>query len=390
MPADHTPHAVLAELAGHPRGNDLARLVHAVAFSCADERRTSLPDGVKDAASRLGLSADDCETPFGNVLTTLERSPSEPTGPAARVLLSTLLARGIALSPPEGAEAERRVLESLAWIAAHTPLDALMAVDAALGAGAEGLWREAAILVRGVDEGTSPLIGRAGALVVAAALGASGSTAARTGARALAVDARDPVLRALLHEAREPGAAAAAGELVPPPRGPVVLALMAVTGLLVILPLARVFGRLVLRYRCPAEMRVSQKGVTVLAKTELLGRTVRERETVIPVEGLARATREVKYARLAMYTGLFALALGSYLGLSLFVDGARAGSPELVGMGLLVVAVGVALDFALSNLAPTGGGRCRVVLVPRKGPTLALGRLDPALADSALERLGRA
>jgi hypothetical protein len=387
MSVDHTPHAVLAELGNHPRGDDLARLVHAIAFACADERRISLPDGARDAASRLGLTTDDAETPFGNVLTALERSGSEPTCPAARVLLGALCARGVALSPPEGADAERRVVESLAWVAAHTPIDALSALDAALGAGADGLFREAAALVRRADEGSPPLVGRAGAIVTAAALGGSSSPSARAEAKALATDVRDPVVRALLREAGEPGTAAAAGELVPPPKGPVVLVLMAVTGLLVLVPLVRLFGRIVLRYRCPAEMRVSQKGVTVITKTELLGRTLRERELVIPIESLSRASREVRYPRLALYIGLFALALGSYVGLSLFVDGARAGSPELLGMGALIVAVGVALDFGLSNLAPAGRGRCRVVFVPHKGSTLALGKLDPALADVALGRL---
>ncbi|MDI1479012.1 hypothetical protein [Polyangium sp. y55x31] len=404
MPADQTHHStlgapgrlaapsapipeVLAELAGHPRGDDLARLVHAIAFACADERRTSLPDGARDAAARLGLSTEDAETPFGNVLAALERSPNEPTGPATRALLSALLARGIALAPPEGVEAERRVVEALAWVAAHTPLDALSAIDAALGSKADGLWREAAALVRRADEGAAPLVGRAGALVVAAALGASSSSAARDDARALAAEARDPVVRALLQDARSPGAAAAAGELVPAPRGPVALVLLAVTGLLFLMPLARLIGRFVLRYRCPAEMRVSPRSITVLAKTELLGRTVREREMVFPVEGLSRVAREVRYPRLAMYAGLFALAIGSYVGISLFVDGARAGSPDLLGMGALLVAVSIAIDFALTNLMPAARGRCRVVLVPQKGKAVALGRLDPALADSALGRL---
>lgn len=389
MPSDQTPHAVLAELAGHPRGDDLARLVHAVAFACADERRSSLPDGARDAAARLGLSTEDAETPFGNVLTTLERSPTEPAGPATRALLSALVARGIALAPPDGAEAERRVVEAIAWISAHTPIDPLTAIDAALGGKADGLWREAAGLVRRADEGAAPLVGRAGAIVIAAAIGASGSSVARSEAKTLATEVRDPVVRALLADARSSGAAAAAGELVPAPRGPVALVLMAVTGLLVIVPVLRLLGRLVLRYRCPAEMRVSAKSITVLSKTEVLGRTVRERELVIPVEGLSRVAREVRYPRLAMYTGLFALAIGSYLGVTLFVDGARAGSPDLLGLGALLVAVGVALDFALTNLVPVGRGRCRVVLVPQKGPTLALGRLDPELADSALGRLAR-
>jgi hypothetical protein len=88
-----------------------------------------------------------------------------------------------------------------------------------------------------------------------------------------------------------------------------------------------------------------------------------------------------------MYAGLFALAVGSYFGVSLFIDGARAGSPELLGLGALVVAIGVALDFALVNAAPLARGRCSVVVVPRKGAALALGSVDATQADAGLGRL---
>src|SRR4029079_19255995 len=125
------------------------------------------------------------------------------------------------------------------------------------------------------------------------------------------------------------------------------------------------------------------------AKTELLGRTLGEREVHIPIASLLKASREVRYPRLALYTGLAALALGSYFGISLFVDGARAGSPELLGIGLLLVVVGIALDYVLSNIVPSGKRPCRVVLVPRKGSVVAMGRLDPVRADEALNRLKR-
>jgi hypothetical protein len=162
---------------------------------------------------------------------------------------------------------------------------------------------------------------------------------------------------------------------------------MAVTGVLIVLRAARLLGRWVLRYRRPAEMRFSARGVTVVSKTELLGRTLREHETHIPMEALLFARREVRYPRLGLYAGLFALAAGSYFGISLFIDGARAGSPELLGMGALIVAIGVALDFALVNAAPSARGRCRVVVVPRKGAALALGSVDVAQADAGLGRL---
>jgi hypothetical protein len=387
MSADQTPQAVLAELAGHPRGDELARLVHAVAFTCADERKISLPEGVQDAAAQLSLSTKDADTTYGNVITALEPGSSTQARPETRALLSALLARGVALSLPEGVEAERRVVEALVWVAAHTPIDAFVSIDAALGAKADGVWRQTAALIRRIDEGNAP-IGRAGALVASAALASSTSPVAREEAKRLGAEARDPIIRSLLANAARVGeGASVSGEMVPAPRGPVALVLMAITGLLVIVPVARVFGRVFLQYRSPAELRVSSTSVTVTAKTQLLGRTVREREIVVPLEQIASAARDVRYPRLMTYAGLFALAVGTYVGVSLFVDGARTGSPDLLGVGALIVAVGLALDFALANLMPVARGRCRVLITPNKGGALAIGDVDPKLADAALQRM---
>lgn len=395
MPADRSPQAVLDEVAAHARGDDLARLVHTVAFAAADERRTTLADGLAEVADRAGISSADADTPHGNVLRALERGSVEAAGSATRALLAALLARGVALSPPEGPDAEARVAETLVWLATHTSIDALWALDAALGDDAVGLWLAVAGLIRKVDAGTAPLLGRAGAVIAAAALRESRSEIAAGEAKALATEVRDPIVRSLLGVAPAPDAAAPAGaasltgEVVAPPRGPIVLALLGVSGLLAALHVARFLGRVALRYRRPAELRVSSRGVTLIAKTELLGRTIKERETHIPIDALLKASREVRYPRLAMYAGLFALAIGSYLGTVKLVDGVLAGSPELLGIGALLIAIGVGLDYALEHVMVSGKGKCRVVIVPRKGPALAVGRVDPAEADSALGRLAR-
>ncbi len=398
MPADRSPHAVLEEIASRPRGDDLARLVHTVAFAAADERRARIEDGLAELVERARLKTEDAETSYGNVLRALERGGAESAGSATRALLAGLLARGVALSPPSGTEAEARVAESLVWLATHTSIDALTALDAALGEKADGLWIAVATLIRRVDSGTAPLVGRAGAIIAASALHESDSAGARSEAKALADDARDPIVRALLTEASAAPAAPAGpegpatvitGEIVPAPRGPVALILLGFTGILAITHLARLLAQVALRYRRPAELRISAKGLVIHTKTELLGRTLKEHDIHIPIEALLRATREVRYPRLALYVGLGALAIGSYLGISIFVDGARAGSPELLGIGLLLVVVGIALDYVLSNIVPSGKRQCRVVFEPRKGAAVALGKIDPIRADEALNRLER-
>jgi hypothetical protein len=394
-----SPKAVLDEISALPRGDDLARLVHTAAFAAADERRSSLADGVAELAEREGLAPKDAETPFGNALRALERGGAEASGAATRALLAGLLARGVALAPPSGANAESRVADALVWLAANTSVDALTAIDAALGDKASGLWLAVATLVRRIDEGGAPLLGRPGALIGAAALRESTSPDARREAEALASEVRDPIVKALLLGAgadnsgapRDDGpSAVVAGELVSPPRGPVSLFLLGATGILAATWAARLVGRVALRYRNPAELRASPTGVTVKSRTELLGRTLREQEVVIPVESLARATREVRYPRLGLYAGLFALAMGSYFGIKNLIDGLRTVSFEIMGIGALLLAAGVALDLVLEGAGSGMRGKCRVVLVPRRGPALAMGEVDPAAADAALRSLKRA
>jgi hypothetical protein len=217
----------------------------------------------------------------------------------------------------------------------------------------------------------------------------SPSAAAQVEAGALASETRDPLVRAILGGGSSAAAPSASlrGELVAGPRRLVTLALLGVTGLLALQHLGRLAARWALRYRRPAELRITGRGATLITTTELIGRTLRTEETFLPVESLLRASREVRYPRAAAYAGLLALALGSYLGISFGIDGARAGSPELLGLGALFVVVGVSLDFVIANVASKTQGRCRVVLVPRRGRAVALGGVDPALADAALARL---
>ena len=168
MAQDISPSTVLAEIASLKRGDDLARLVHTVAFGAADEQRPTLTDGLTEAIDRAGIAAEDAETSFGSVLTIL----ADTTAPnaAARALLSGLLARGVALFLPHGPEAEAHVAGSLLWLATRTPIDGFTSLDAALGLDAAGLWRAVGTLVRTLDEAPTARLGRAASLVGAAAL----------------------------------------------------------------------------------------------------------------------------------------------------------------------------------------------------------------------------
>jgi hypothetical protein len=162
---------------------------------------------------------------------------------------------------------------------------------------------------------------------------------------------------------------------------------MALTGILLVLRGGRLLAAVVLKYRQPAEVRVTEDSIRVSARTEILGKVLRERTFLIPKAGLLRAVREIRYPHVGMYAGLIALALGSYLGVSLIVDGLRAASLSMVGMGALLALLGLGIDFASASLFPGGSGRCRVILVPRRGSVLCIGSVDPKLADRLLGRI---
>jgi len=179
------------------------------------------------------------------------------------------------------------------------------------------------------------------------------------------------------------------GDLAAFPRGPLLTALLAITGLLLAIELGQLVGRYVLALRRTAEVRVTQAGLEVRSRTVMLGKTLLESATVIPRDGLVRVTREIRYPGLPMYAGLGALALGSYIGVGLFVDGARAESPSMLGTGLFIALLGLGIDFALSSLIPGARGRSRLLIVPRRGSALCLASVDVAAADRILGRLAK-
>ena len=376
-------------LSQHPRLPDLAALARASMTGATETRRPERqPERVSEMAKELKLSRDDAGTPFGNALDVLERGPEDA---AERALACALAAHVVALHPPKEREDEDRLANDLLWLAAHTAFDATGLLDRALGDRATNLWDALADRIRRIDEGKLPALGRGEALVAAVALTSSRSKGAMRQATALAAEVRDRKLGRVLAigAVREP-VEPVVGELAPASRGPALTALLAVTGILFALQAARLLARVALAYKRPAELTLSEDGgVRVHWRVELLGRTLRDREVVVPRAALLRATREVRYPRLALYAGLLALAIGSYVGVSAFVDGVRAASPSLLASGLVIVVLGLALDFALSSVAPGAKGRCRLLVVPRDGAKLCVAGVEPSRADAVLARLSR-
>jgi hypothetical protein len=352
------------------------------------ERR---PDHVAKLAADMHLPREQAATPFGNALDVLLRGPEDDTG---RALACALAAHAVATYPPNDRDEEDRLAGDLLWLATHTPFDATGLIDRALGDAAAGLWDAIADRVRRIDEGALAAFGKGEALVGGVALASSRAPAAARHAAALAADVRDRKLARVLASRPQAGEPMEPmlGEMAAAPRGPVTTAVLAMTGVLLVMHAVRLFGRVALAYRRPAQVDAlddGDDGVRVRWRVEMLGRTLGDRDVVVPRSALVRATREVRYPRIALYAGLLSLAIGSYVGVSTLVDGVRVASPSLIAWGIAIVGVGVALDFVLVSVWPSARGRCRIVFVPRDGTKLCISGVDVALADAMLARLAR-
>ena len=380
-----SPAELVAALHEHPHRDALIALVHRAAFDAADQRRVSFASRTApgEAPPTLslpeGLRPEEASTPFGNVLSVLERGVETPT---EALLLGTLFALS-AREEPASEAAEQRFAAHAAWLAAHTPCDALLSFDAAAG-DREGLWRAISRVAVGPAD-VAPDFGRTEALLAAAALGSSHSAAAAP-ARSRALErADDPAVRALLAAggvAREP----LQGELVAPAFSPAVTSVLAVTLLLAVVQVFRLVARYAFAYRRPAAFSLTERGLELSYRVELLGKVLRERTELVPLANLSRVTREVEYARAGVYAGLGALVLGTYFGMGLFVDGLRVpgGSGSLLAMAVGLIILGLALDFLLSSGLDSLQGRCKLVIEPVKGRAICLGAIDPHGADAML------
>ncbi len=375
-------------LAAHARLADLVAITRAIATTAAEGRMSPWTNAakVRSLAEEAKLTQEDSVTPFGNALAVLERGPEDD---AERALARALWAHAIAEAPPKGREEEDRVATDVLWLATHTPFDAMPLLDRALGDASTELWDAITDRIRRVDQGKLPTLGRGEALVACAALAESTSPSARKQAEKLGAELKDQAMARILAARTAPPEETLDGELGATPRGPIATTLLALTGILFAVHAVRLIARIGLAYKRPTELTISESGVHIHARTELLGRIVRERDHVILRSALQRATRDVRFPHLSFYAGLLALAVGSYLGVATLIDGARAASPSLLLTGLLVVAAGVLLEMLLGSVQPGMAGRCRVVLLPARGTVLCVTGIDPKRADAALGLLAK-
>jgi hypothetical protein len=378
-----TPAEVVSALRDHPHLDALVRLVQRAAVHASEQRNQSFASrtiaGHEQHLPALpdGLTLEELDTPFGNPVNVIGQGVATPT---EANLLGTLLALSARDEAPSE-EDEQTLVAHMTWLAAHTPCDALLSLEAAAGE-REELWRAVARIALEPAE-AAPDFGRTEALLAAAALGTSHSPEAAPARTRALVRVKDPAVRALLAVggiAREP----LTGELLPPPLSSVATAVLALTTVLGVYRLARLVLRLAFGYARPAAFTLTERGLELTYRVELLGKTLRERTQLVPLANLSSLTREVPYPRAGLYAGLAALVIGTYFGMGLFVDALSGSSGQLMLMAAAVIVAGLAIDFVLSSGLDGVNGRCRLLVEPRKGRAIYLGAIDSDQADAML------
>jgi hypothetical protein len=390
-PLDTRPLAAYELLARSARLADIVALTSKIVGDGARTRTSdwTFASKVSAAAGEMKLAREDADTRFGNALDVIGTGGN---GEAERSLASALWAHAVAESPRKSADDEDRIAGDILWLATHTAFDATPLLDRALGDEAGDLWAAIAYRVARIERGNGGALGRGEAIVGCAALASSGSAKAKRLCGSLSREVKDPVLLRVLAtgEHATPEEVRLEGEWLPAPRGPIVTTLLAFSGLLFAIYIVRVVARAALAYKRPTEVSLSEQGIRVKTRIEMLGRVLKEREHVILRTGLVRVVREVRFPRAAFYAGLLALAIGSWIGVRAFADGVRAASPSLLVVGLLIVAAGIGLDFVLGSVLPGSRGKVRIAFVPKSGATVCVGNIDARRADDALARsLGR-
>ena len=365
-----TPLSILAALQEHPQALALREHVAQACLNAAARRETQLALGV-DAVQTASWPRDEAQTPYGNVRTILE-------GGAQNAGEWLLLGGALALWVLEQPEVDTALLSNCSWLAAHTgcsvwPFLALQAPPQ--------LWRDVASAVTGW--------GVAEQLALAAALFDGDEARLRELKSEWSSNTPYPSVLAQLNAGlpTEP----LEGELAPPPRRPWVITLQALSGYLLLRWLARAVGRWVLGYRSRTAVILSPSGLELRHMVTLLGKHWHERKQILPLDEIASIERDVRYQGASLYAGLFALVLGTYVGGGLLVDALRvpSGSPSLLGMGLLMIAAGIALDFALTHWSTYRRGRVRLTVHRHRGRGFRLQQLDGERCQRLLQQVVR-
>ena len=381
----------------HPHREKLAKITWEIGRQLEEQRaRHAHAEDIERARSAYGITLEDAQTNFGNVLAILERGADDR---AERAIVSAFMADGLLLQLRQQ-KASRATVSAVCFLGAHTgfgPLSALP-VDVA-SADLASFYREVVAYARDLDQGKVPHASRAELLVAVGALSEaverfSDDTELAQMVSRLAADLEDRVaarlVTTLAFEAPSteaisvPSGGILQGKLAATPRSSWLTALQAVTGWALVRGLFVLISEHIFGFRRQVNVQLSRTGISIKGEVELMGRKLREIDVIYPLKGLSLVEREVRFPRLPVYLGLIALLSGTFFGLMAVSWGLQATTTRLFVYGVLFLLIGVGLDFALTVLFPAVRRRCRLTVFAVKGRPISVVGLDVGEADRLL------
>ena len=384
------------EATAHPQSGPLGLLAFDVLSRQAEGRALfGGRDYLETRADEHGVDRDKAQTSAGDLLTMLERGPSDAREAA---VVSAFAAHGLAQRlDGDGRDATlRRFVDHAEWLERCSPYAVFEPVDRSLSdEQAAALWTTVAdvLLSEGRTSTGAPNDRRARAALWLSALAASTRPCAAEGIRRIAATVEDPLVRAMAVELGggpepQPASSQIRGRPARAPAGPVRALLRIVTGFALVVWLVRTLAMLV-GSRREGEMELVSGAVRVRRRVVLLGRTVRESEATYSDTALAGVVREVRYPALTRLVGLVALCSGVLLGGILAFDSVRSGETALLMIAAAVVAGGAGLDLVIDVLVPGRRGRVTVELTMLGGRSERLTSVPIAEADPFVDALAR-
>jgi hypothetical protein len=371
--------SALDVLRAHPHSAALCERVADVCLAAAERRAPEVLSGpaVADAPTSAVIANHEAATSLGNPIEILDRGA---TTELEWNLLSAAVALHVARSLGGGeTAATEKLLNQCTWLAVTTHCNPWLFLEACLLPSQLPLWQA-------VDTHFGEQ-SHAAQVVLATSLISARSTDAIQVKQRWLVRATSPTLLAVL-ELGTPSVSLK-GRLQPPTRNILVVCLQALSGYLLVRAILQAAGSLLLGARAETEVALSPRGLELTHRQRLMGVPLKERQLWIPLEQLGSVSQETRFQGFRLYAGLAMLGAGTYFGSELFWDGLRVPglSPTLLGWGLLLVLLGLVLDFAFAKWAVLRHNRVRLNITQRRGRAIALGSLDPALVRVWLEHL---
>ncbi len=174
---------------------------------------------------------------------------------------------------------------------------------------------------------------------------------------------------------------------LPPP--PFLQFLQAVSLWLFVSSVARILARVLLRYEHVFTLTGTPEELKIHTERRIYGLRISSRETRLLLKNLQEITLQKQGESLAAVGGLCALFFGTFVGFWLLSEGVFSGAGSLLFPGLLLVSLGLLLDYFWGSgrtlKAPPRTAQLLIRVKAEQGFLLA--GLDPARALTVVEQL---